>query len=53
MPALLAYASKCTFVFTVDSVPGGQQIHSVEVSHRGDLQYTRAQLDQPLALTLS
>ena len=52
MPALLGYASKCTFAFDVTNVPAGQQIYSVEVSHRGELQYNRDQLDQPLALTL-
>lgn len=52
MPALLGYASKCTFAFNVTNVPAGQQIYSVEVSHRGELRYDRDQLDQPLALTL-
>lgn len=52
LPALLGYASKCNFEFTVKGVPDGQQIYSVEVAHRGAVQYQRAQLDAVLALTL-
>lgn len=43
---------KCQFGFEVPGVPEGRNFYSIEVSHRGALQYTRATLDQPLALTL-
>ncbi|TCC21653.1 hypothetical protein [Kribbella sindirgiensis] len=52
LPALLGFASKCTFSFTVTDVPGGQEIYSVEVSHRGDVRFSREQLNEELALTL-
>jgi len=42
---------KCVFPFTV-SAPAGHPFYGVEVSHRGRLQYTAAQLAVPLALTL-
>jgi hypothetical protein len=45
-------ATKCVFGFTVTGVPDGQQFYAVEVSHRGELRYTRSDLDTALTLTL-
>lgn len=50
--ALVGYAYKCVFGFTVADVPEGHSIYSVEVSHRGELQYARADLNSALALSL-
>lgn len=43
---------RCQFGFTVENVPDGKDFYSVEVSHRGELKYTRDGLNQALALTL-
>lgn len=45
-------ATKCVFGFTVSDAPEGGQFYSVEVSHRGELRYTRSDLDKTLNLTL-
>lgn len=44
--------AKCTFGFSVVSVPEGKKFYSVEVAHRGEVRYTRADLSEPLTLTL-
>ncbi len=44
--------AECIFFFTVTGVPTGLQFYGIEVSHRGRLQYTAAQLATPLALTI-
>ena len=41
----------CVFAFEV-SAPRGHDFYGIEVSHRGRLQYTAAQLQAPLELTL-
>jgi len=46
------FAFKCIFGFTVASVPEGKDFYVVEVSHRGELRYTRADLSAALALSL-
>jgi hypothetical protein len=43
---------KCLFGFTVTGVPEGKNFYSVEVAHRGALQYTRDGVGKPLALSL-
>lgn len=50
--ALIGYAYKCTFKFAVTGVPEGHAIYSVEVSHRGELHYSRADLNPWLKLTI-
>jgi hypothetical protein len=42
----------CEFDFSVTGVPDGSDFYSVEVAHRGELRYTRADLNSPLSLTL-
>lgn len=42
----------CSFTFTVAGVPAGKGFYGVEVSHRGRVQYTEAELSRPLKLTL-
>lgn len=44
--------AKCIFGFTVTGVPEGKHFYSVEVAHRGALQYTRDGVGKELALTL-
>lgn len=41
----------CSFGFSVQA-PGGLDFYGVEISHRGRLQYPRAELNRPIALTL-
>jgi hypothetical protein len=36
----------------VENVPEGESIYSIEVAHRGELSYNRADLDTSLALNL-
>lgn len=42
---------RCVFNFTVDDVPVGGTIYSIEVSHRGEMPFKRADAKE-LALTL-
>lgn len=42
----------CAFPLMVFGVPDGSSIYSIEVSHRGELSYKRAELDGPLDLTI-
>jgi len=44
---------QCVFGFTVADIPEGKKFYAVEVTHRGQLQYTRSDLDKPLTLTLA
>jgi len=46
------FASKCIFGFTLTDVPEGKDFYLVEVSHRGELRYTRGDLASALTLTL-
>jgi hypothetical protein len=50
--AVEGMASLCVFGFRVNDVPAGEQIYSVEVSHRGKLNFTRDKLNEPISLTL-
>lgn len=45
------YNVVCEFDFTVEDVPSGSSVYSVEVSHRGEISFKEAQA-QDLALTL-
>jgi hypothetical protein len=42
----------CAYDFAVDGVPDGEDFYGVEVSHRGKVQYPRADLDKPLRLSV-
>jgi hypothetical protein len=42
----------CRFDIVVDGVPSGRDFYRVEVSHRGEQQYTQADLEAGIALTL-
>ncbi|MFF0575501.1 hypothetical protein [Streptosporangium saharense] len=42
----------CVFPFSVQNVPGGRPFYGIEISHRGRLQYTAAQITMSLQLTL-
>jgi hypothetical protein len=46
-------AYKCTFYFSVENVPEGESIYSIEVAHRGELRYSRVDMGASLALKLS
>lgn len=43
---------RCTLPFTVTGVPGGEEFYSIEVSHRGEVRYTRGDLNEPVLLSL-
>lgn len=43
---------RCTLPFTVTGVPGGEEFYSIEVSHRGEVRYTRGDLDKLVQLSL-
>jgi hypothetical protein len=45
-------ALKCIFGFSADNVPEGKAFYIVEISHRGEMKYSRAQLSDSIALTL-
>lgn len=45
-------ATRCTFGFSVPSVPEGQNFYAIQMGHRTPLKYTRAELATPLSLTL-
>ncbi|TQS29098.1 hypothetical protein [Microbispora sp. KK1-11] len=52
LPNLQAWGTRsCVFPFLVKA-PAGRRFYGVEVSHRGRLQYTEAQLAEALRLTL-
>jgi hypothetical protein len=42
----------CSFAFAVRGVPGGHALYGVEVSHRGTLYYSAAQLQGGIMMTL-
>lgn len=42
----------CSFVFTVNGVPAGRRLYGIQVSHRGTLYYTAAQLRKGIQMTL-
>lgn len=42
----------CSFVFNVNGVPAGRRLYGVQVSHRGTLYYSAAQLRKGLQMTL-
>ena len=45
-------SDSCIFTFVVRDVPKGNRFYSVEVSHRGGVQFSEAQLREPLLMTL-
>jgi hypothetical protein len=50
--AVAGTAYKCGFDFSVSNIPEGQAFYAIEVAHRGDVRYARANLNVPLVLTL-
>jgi hypothetical protein len=44
--------ANCSFALTVDRVPQGSKFYSVEVAHRGQVQFTATAIRQPLSLNL-
>ncbi|GAB3424442.1 hypothetical protein [Flindersiella endophytica] len=44
--------SNCAFSFVVSEVPAGKGIYRIEVSHRGELEYTEEQIRTHLELEL-
>jgi hypothetical protein len=44
--------TECRLTFRVEDVPRGEDFYGIEVSHRGRLQYTADDLEQPLTLSL-
>lgn len=43
---------RCTFAFLIQDVPAGLGFYTIEVSHRGGLTYTEADLRSPVVVTL-
>jgi hypothetical protein len=46
------YDGSCSFTFAVKGVPTGKKFYGVEVTHRGDVQFTEQQLKAGPTLTL-
>lgn len=44
--------ANCSFALTVNGVPAGSKFYSVEVAHRGQVQFTATAIRQPLSLNL-
>lgn len=42
----------CIFLFTVADIPAGEKFYGIEVSHRGKVQYTAAQMSAPIELSI-
>lgn len=51
-PDATDFAIRCRLKFDVTGIPEGHQFYSVEVGHRGEVQYTRDGLNRPLSLEL-
>jgi hypothetical protein len=47
-----AILGDCEFTFAVPNVPSDSDLYLIEVSHRGELTYTREKLNDPIKLTL-
>jgi hypothetical protein len=45
-------ATKCRFAFSVPNVPEGEDFYAVEVSHRGEVRYSRSDLNTSVTLRL-
>jgi len=45
-------AANCSFALTVNGVPKGSAFYSVEVAHRGQVQFAAADIQKPLSLNL-
>jgi Protein of unknown function (DUF2510) len=43
----------CSFTFTLEGIPDIDGYYTLTVGQRGDLKYSRSQLDEPLSLTLN
>jgi hypothetical protein len=48
----LSGAAECDLYFLVSDVPTGKSFYGIEVSHRGSVKFTEAELASPVALTL-
>ncbi len=44
--------NECHLNFLVEDVPRGEDFYGIEVTHRGRVQYTAADLEQPLTISL-
>lgn len=44
--------SLCLYDFSITDVPGGEGFYGIEVAHRGRVQYSRADLDKPIRLSV-
>lgn len=42
----------CVFPFEVTGVAGGSDFYSVEISHRGEMEYTQDELEEGVSLSL-
>jgi hypothetical protein len=42
----------CLYGFTIEDVPGDADFYAIEVAHRGKVQYSRADLDKPIRLSV-
>lgn len=51
-PGKLSNSYTCSYPFTVRDVPDKWSVYSIEVGHRGQVDYSRTQLAQPVTLTL-
>lgn len=51
-PGTLLILSKCSFSFSITDVPSGGDFYSVEVAHRGQVNYSAVQMQSALKLTL-
>lgn len=43
----------CSFAFTLEGIPNIDGFYTLTVGQRGDLKYSRSQLDEPLSLALN
>lgn len=51
-PGVVSYARSCVFLFVVPDLPAGKGFYAIEVSHRGRIHFTEAQIHGPVELTL-
>lgn len=45
-------STACSFTFTIKGVPDGEAFYGISVAHRGAVQFTRADLDKPIRLSV-
>lgn len=46
------WIDQCDLSFSVAGVPEGEKIYSIEVAHRGQVRFTRDQLNEPVSLSI-